>query len=325
MAKPKFLVDVRCFTFNQSKYITDTMNGFCMQETNFPFVCLIVDDASTDGEQEVISKYIEENFDLSENSDSYVKDTEYAHIIYAQHKNNRNCFFVVMFLKENHYSMQKDKFHYIDEWRKNCKYEALCEGDDYWIIHTKLKKQIECMESNRNIMLTYTDAYTVNESGKIISVPQYEVYSQMGKSGNLFKQLLIGNFIYTASICYRKTDDFQAIVNESNFKLDYLYSLTASALGEVQYFKEKTCAYRINSKGMMKTNYQKVSLITFEIKKYIINLYITRRIYNTSFIERSKMTLFLLKLLVGHFIRFKDTEYLKFFVELLIGRIVRLK
>ena len=29
---PNFLVDVRCFTFNQSEYITDTMNGFCMQK-----------------------------------------------------------------------------------------------------------------------------------------------------------------------------------------------------------------------------------------------------------------------------------------------------
>ena len=54
MEYPKFKVCCRCFTFNQAKYITDTMDGFTMQQTSFPFVCTIVDDASTDGEQEVI-------------------------------------------------------------------------------------------------------------------------------------------------------------------------------------------------------------------------------------------------------------------------------
>lgn len=51
----KFKVSVRCFTYNQADYITDTMDGFTMQQTNFPFVCCIVDDASTDGEQNVIT------------------------------------------------------------------------------------------------------------------------------------------------------------------------------------------------------------------------------------------------------------------------------
>ena len=53
MEYPKFKVYVSCFTFNQAKYIEDAMNGFVMQQTDFPFVCCIVDDASTDKEQKV--------------------------------------------------------------------------------------------------------------------------------------------------------------------------------------------------------------------------------------------------------------------------------
>ena len=102
MEYPKFKVTVSCMTYNQSKYITDTMNGFTMQQTDFPFVCTIVDDASTDGEQEVISKYLEENFDFSDDSVAYHKETDYAHITYAQHKTNKYCFFAVLYLKENH-------------------------------------------------------------------------------------------------------------------------------------------------------------------------------------------------------------------------------
>ena len=101
MEYPKFKVCVRCFTFNQAKYIEDTMNGFVMQQTDFPFVCCIVDDASTDGEQDVIKMYMDMHFDYSPTSVSFEKDTDYAHIHYAQHKENKNCYFAVLFLKRN--------------------------------------------------------------------------------------------------------------------------------------------------------------------------------------------------------------------------------
>ena len=51
------LVQVRCITFNHASYIEDAMDGFCMQETDFPFLCTAYDDASTDGEPEVIINY----------------------------------------------------------------------------------------------------------------------------------------------------------------------------------------------------------------------------------------------------------------------------
>lgn len=92
MEYPKIKVVVRCFTFNQSKYIKETMNGFTMQQTEFPFVCCIVDDSSTDGEQEVIKDYLKDNFNLSDTAVAYQKDTDYAHVLYAQHKMNQNCF-----------------------------------------------------------------------------------------------------------------------------------------------------------------------------------------------------------------------------------------
>ena len=59
MEYPKFKVCCRCFTFNQAKYITDAMNGFTMQQTSFPFVCTIVDDASTDSTYEIIKEKFE--------------------------------------------------------------------------------------------------------------------------------------------------------------------------------------------------------------------------------------------------------------------------
>ena len=109
----KFLVRVHCATFNHHDYITDAMNGFTMQQTNFPFICTIVDDASTDGEQEVIKEYVQEHFDLQDSSVSCEKNTDYGHVTFAQHKTNKSCFFAVIYLKENHYSQRKSKAPYL--------------------------------------------------------------------------------------------------------------------------------------------------------------------------------------------------------------------
>lgn len=71
MKYPDFTVCVRCMTYNQSKYIEDAMNGFTIQQTDFPFVCCIVDDASTNGEQLVIKNYLKKYFDFTDTSVSY--------------------------------------------------------------------------------------------------------------------------------------------------------------------------------------------------------------------------------------------------------------
>lgn len=160
MTYPNFKVTVRCFTFNQAEYVTETLDGFCMQKTNFPFVCTIVDDASTDGEQDVIKNYLERHFLMSNTSVAFVKETDYATAFYAQHKDNCNCYFAVLLLKQNHYSQRKLKIPYLKEWREGVEYEALCEGDDYWIDQYKLQKQVDVFEAHPDCVLTF---HAINE------------------------------------------------------------------------------------------------------------------------------------------------------------------
>lgn len=167
MEYPNFKVCVRCFTYNQSNYITDALRGFVIQETDFPFVCFVVDDASNDGEQDVIKNFISDNFDLSENSCYYERETDYAFITYAQHKTNKNCFFAVLYLKENHYSVKKSKIPYLAEWRDKSEYEAYCEGDDYWTAPDKLQIQVDYMDSHRDCELCHTAFVFYDEENNI--------------------------------------------------------------------------------------------------------------------------------------------------------------
>ena len=157
----KWMVCVRCFTFNHALYIEDAMNGFTMQQTNFPYVCCIVDDASTDGEQDVIRNYLKINFDLTDKSFFRNEETDDYELIYARHKTNHNCFFATFFLKYNHYSSPEKKarkFLYIGEWWDNAKYFALCEGDDYWINSTKIQKQVDFMEVHSDYSMCFHNA-----------------------------------------------------------------------------------------------------------------------------------------------------------------------
>ena len=199
MEYPKFKVCCRCFTFNQAKYITDAMNGFTMQQTSFPFVCTIVDDASTDGEQEVIRKYVEDNFDFSEGSVASHKETDYANITYAQHKTNKNCYFAVLYLKENHYSQRKPKMGYLSEWRDMCEYEAICEGDDYWIVPNKLEKQVDYLEENPDYGMCGSRVYHLTELTQKIR------RAKGSYRNNDFNSVLIGGGIGTATctVMYR--------------------------------------------------------------------------------------------------------------------------
>ena len=159
-------VHVICMTFNHVNYITDTMNSFCMQETSFPFVCTIIDDASTDGEQEVIKGYFLEHFDI-ENKYVRNEETDDYVLTFAQHKENKNCYFAVLCLKYNHYSIGKNhqKYEYVKEWSDNCKYIAFCEGDDYWTHPKKLQLQFDALEAHPNCTICFGRTERISKNG----------------------------------------------------------------------------------------------------------------------------------------------------------------
>lgn len=260
---PNFKVDVRCMTFNQSKYITDALNGFCIQQTTFPFLCLIVDDASTDGEQDVIKQYLKDNFDLSETSESYEKETDYGCITYARNKNNRNCYFLVLFLKENHYSnpakFAGKKLEYLKQWREGCKYEALCEGDDYWVNPLKLEKQYQALEANAQATMVYCDYRTIDMDGNIIIRPQYEKLKKYHRSGNNLVKLFEKNYPLTCTIMIRMDVYKTSLYKHSPSKIDYALFMSAAFRGDFIYIDEVVSSYRMNPNSLMNCNLEKVT------------------------------------------------------------------
>lgn len=247
MKEPDFLVRVNCMTYNHTKYICEALDGFCMQETNFPFICTIIDDASTDGEQELLKAYLQEHFDMD--NKEVVRNEEYdTHsLIFAQHKENKSCFFAVIFLKYNHHSIRKSKQPYAGKWR-DIKYYAPCEGDDFWISPYKLQRQVDFMESHPNHSLCFHANYSLLNDGK---KKEHFPYNKDVEDVPMDDIILGGGgFMATNSMLYLQNLHIKKSEWAKGCPVgDSPTMLTLAAKGKVGYINEVMSCYRIASEG----------------------------------------------------------------------------
>lgn len=237
-----YKVLVRCFTYNQSKYIEDALNGFAMQQTDFPFVCLVVDDCSTDGAQDVIKAWMESMCNISKAE--YI-DLELSNVILVPHKTNPTCSFAFYLLKQNLYHDNVKKTKLITPWREHCLYEALCEGDDWWIDEKKLQKQVNILDNFDNIVMVRSDAdVLVQTTGEIKkSVFKNKIYPN---SIDSFRDYIISpRWLATCSWMYRVSVADYCNIPADCFKGDLALMIYAAKIGEVKFIEDSTSVYRI--------------------------------------------------------------------------------
>lgn len=180
---------VRCMTYNHEPYIEDALNGFVMQKTDFPFVVVVVDDASTDKTAIVIRNFITKHCDCSKNYIS--EEKEYGWVLQAQAKTNQNCIFYVILLKENHYNPSKIalKQSYYAFLEEKATYIAWCEGDDYWTDSYKLQKQVDFLDSHTKYdMVCARFDRLIQETGENTHTDLYDNVMPIGSNGMEIKQ-----------------------------------------------------------------------------------------------------------------------------------------
>ena len=243
----KPLVSIRCLTYNHEPYIAQTLDGFLMQETDFPFEVVVHDDASTDFTAEIIRKYA----------------IKYPKIIKP------------IYETENQYSKRNGSIRKIMNSACKGKYIAYCEGDDYWTYSFKLQEQVDLLEKKSEISLIHTNFETVDEFGSKIKRQSYNGFDSLSIKEDGLVSLFKKNHIMTLSVVLRKEVLFSVHYEKCPYRYDYALFFAAAFCGKIKYIPQKMGAYRKHSTSLMQTKStivnKKLEKVYFYYADYFLN------------------------------------------------------
>lgn len=250
-------VAIFCLVYNHDPYLRNCFEGFVMQQTNFPFVAIVHDDCSTDSSTTIIHEY----------------EAKYPHI------------FKPIYEVENQYSKHDGSLECIMNEAINAtgaKYVALCEGDDYWVDPWKLQKQVDILDTYPEYTMCYSNYKNVDNVGEIIVWPNRKNNIKRSFSGDVFAELLKGNFIQTCTMLFRKEiiDDI-----EYQARLDYEISLQCALKGKCFFLDNITANYRLQPNSAIHTMNEKLKYISIDIWSRYVGRYLNQTKYKRVFFE----------------------------------------
>lgn len=217
------LVSICCVTYNHEPYITDALDGFLMQKTNFAFEIIVRDDCSTDRTATIIKQYAD----------------KYPNIIKP------------IFEPSNQYSKGIQPFPAVMN-RSIGKYIAICEGDDCWTSSTKLQNQIDFLEQNPDFSLIFHNAEVkdYDQNGTIIDS---RLHTNNLPTGEVtVPQILMTKIVPTASVVLRNVDLSYYFSKQYPVGDTPLFMFMAK-FGRLYYSNEITSIYRLLTTGMVKS------------------------------------------------------------------------
>ncbi len=213
MEKP--LVSICCICYNQEKYIRQTLDGFVMQQTTFPFEVVISDDCSKDGTRQIIAEY----------------------------KNKYPKMFRDVSPEQNLGSITN--FAHVQKEAKG-KYVAICEGDDYWTDSLKLQKQVDFMEAHQEYSICFHSVQVYNEKKQ--QLEEDTITREVSETTDIY-ELANGNYMHTPSVMVRKSEDVLKRFEEMGVVMpgDYVLWMLYAIHGKIYKMKDEMAVYRFGS------------------------------------------------------------------------------
>lgn len=241
----KPLLVIKCLTYNHGDYLSQALDGFIMQKTNFPFVVIVHEDASTDGTANILREYA----------------SRYPKLI------------LPIFESENQYSKKDGSLDYIVDKALNvsgAKYIAFCEGDDYWTDPLKLQKQVDYLEE-------HPDCSLVCSNYDIFLQKEQKIHMSDRKSGKIsFNDILRHNYVATLTAVI----PISVLIEYLEFSKDapkwsfgdYPIWIFAATKGYIMRLLDTTAVYRIlensashmtNDSDRLKWAYSEFSMVDY--------------------------------------------------------------
>lgn len=218
--EPKFtdtkkpLLAIHCMVYNHAPFLRECFEGFVMQQTSFPFVAIVHDDASTDNSAEIIREY----------------EAKYPHI-----------FKPIYQIENQHSKPGVSVVRLINEaiLKTGAKYIAMCEGDDYWTDPMKLQRQVDFLEENPDYSLSAENATRL-----YIGSNKTELFSTLPSRDITISEMITTRQFATASVVYRSGINIPSSVKRI---YDTLLWCIIAQYGKVHYENIISSIYRIGA------------------------------------------------------------------------------
>jgi len=204
------LLTICTVAYNQEKFITQTLDGFVMQRTDFKFEAIVGDDCSTDGTAKIISDYAR----------------KYPEIIKPV-------------LRTKNIGAVSNSSDVLT--KATGKYIALCEGDDYWTDPLKLQKQVDFLEANPEYAICFHPVEILTPDGKL----EHDFLTRKVPETTDIYDLAKGNYLHTPSVVSRNDPEVvRDFVSLKSPVGDYVFSLLNAQRGKIKKLTGEMAVYR---------------------------------------------------------------------------------
>lgn len=220
---PAPLVSCRVSTYCHAAYIRQCLDGILRQRAEFPFEVVIGEDDSKDGTRQICIEYAQ-------------RHPERIRLLLHRRENN---------ILVNGRPSAKFQGNYT---RRQCrgKYQASCEGDDYWTDPEKLRRQVEFLEENPGYSGCFTN-YSVVDEGDAELAASARGKGQEAEYDRI--SILRKGLPQTCTVMYRKLPaveeaalSFLQVING-----DQVYAALMAQHGPIKYLDCVTAARRMGS------------------------------------------------------------------------------
>lgn len=217
------VVSILLMTYNQEDYVSDALDSFLAQKTDFPFEILVNEDCSPDGTLDVLLSY-QRRFPET------IRVVSHA---------------------ENQYQRGGKPWGDFLLPRARGEFIALCEGDDYWTDERKLQRQYDVMRENPGLSACAHASENVRaESRQRLSVTRFQDHDGRVGSSDVLTHV---QCFATNSLFFRRqtfvdfrNSVFDGLEADGDQRLTVYLGITGEG---IYYIDEVMSAYRVLARG----------------------------------------------------------------------------
>jgi glycosyltransferase involved in cell wall biosynthesis len=227
-------VSVVLRTFNHEPFVAQAIESVLIQQADFPFELVIAEDCSTDGTREIVRDYAD-------------RAPQLIRAVLPERNVGHGEIFRL--------ALEQAGGDFI----------AYLDGDDYWTSTTKLSRQVEFLERNRECASCFHDVSMVyDEAG----LPSGSLSPRLGGTRLTLEQILMECLVPAPSMMFRRevAEELPAWVFESAW-IDWLIHIRAAQRGPLGYVPQALAVYRVHRGGMFSA-LDRVSQLEEDVRFY---------------------------------------------------------